>query len=467
MNICLNVDSYKASHYLQYPPNTSHVSSYVESRGGPFARTVAFGLQAFLRAYLRERVTLAHVEEAEALFAAHGLPFHAEGFRHIVREHGGRLPVQIEAVPEGTVLPTRQVMLQIENTDPRAFWLTSFLETALLRALWYPTTVATVSFAARQILRRYLTETADTLDNLPFKLHDFGARGVSSEESAGLGGLAHLVSFQGTDTVSALLAARRFYDEPMAGFSIPAAEHSTITSWGRDGERDAYANMLKQFGRPGGLVAVVSDSYDLFAAIDRLWGTELKERVENMGGTLVVRPDSGDPVQVVSDALERLMSKFGSAENKLGYRVLPPCVRLIQGDGVDLGSLEAILAEMKRRKLSADNVAFGMGGGLLQKVDRDTLRFAMKASAAKVDGAYRDVYKDPVTDSGKRSKRGRLALVREGASFETVRLDALGARENLLRPVYRDGELLVQDTLGEVRARAHAFDGVEMRPDEA
>ncbi|MFO0664228.1 MAG: nicotinate phosphoribosyltransferase [Polyangiaceae bacterium] len=454
MNLLLNVDSYKASHYRQYPPNTTRVSSYVESRGGEFDEHLFFGLQAFLKAYLSKPISRDDLDEATELFAAHGLPFHRAGFEHILTRHDGYLPVSVEALPEGTVLPTHHVLLQIINTDPEAFWLTSYLETALLRAIWYPTTVATISHHARKLIGRYLDETADSRDGLPFKLHDFGSRGVSSEESAALGGLAHLVSFKGSDTVSALVAARKFYGEQMAAFSIPAAEHSTITSWGREHETDAYRNMLTQFAGPGKLVAVVSDSYDLWNAIENIWGGTLKSEVEKTGGTLVVRPDSGDPTTVVCTALEKLMGKFGFTENKKGYRVLPPHVRVIQGDGVNLSSIGMILGAMKEKKLSADNVAFGMGGALLQQLNRDTLKFAMKCSAAEVSGEFRDVYKDPVTDPGKQSKRGRLAIVRDQGGYRTIRASELGNGKNLLREVFRDGELLVEDSFADVRARA-------------
>ena len=283
-------------------------------------------------------------------------------------------------------------------------------------------------------------------------------RDVSSEESAAIGGAAHLVSFQGSDTLAGVMAARRYYGADMAGFSIPAAEHSTITSWGRDGEQSAYANMLKQFGGEGRTVAVVSDSYDLWNAIDNIWGCALKDWVMQMGGTLVVRPDSGDPVEIVPEAVERLMARFGSRTNRRGFRVLPDCVRLIQGDGVSLQSIGEILEAMKQRGLSADNVAFGMGGGLLQKLNRDTQKFAMKASAVFIAGSWREVSKNPLTDPGKRSKAGRLALLREADGYRTVARDAAGEARNCLVPVFRDGELLADWRFEEVRARTDAAD---------
>lgn len=453
-NLILNVDSYKASHYLQYPPGTQYVSSYVESRGGPFDASLFFGLQAFIKEYLLRPITANDIAEAESLLREHGVPFNRAGWEYILRVHRGHLPLLIEAAPEGTLIPTSNVMLQVTNTDSNCEWLTSYIETALLRAIWYPTTVATISHAARQVIGRYLAETADSTDSLPFKLHDFGARGVSSLESAALGGLAHLVNFHGTDTVSALIAARRYYGEHMAGFSIPAAEHSTMTAWGKDREAQAYENMLNRFSGPNQMVAVVSDSYDLWNALENIWGDQLREKVQDNGGTVVIRPDSGDPEKVVVRTLEILMDRFGHQQTHSGYRLLPDYIRVIQGDGVNLESIAAILEAMKQKGLSADNVAFGMGGALLQKLNRDTLRFAMKANAICIDNQWSDIWKDPVTDSGKRSKRGRLALVKEENSYATVRLEELGDAKNQLRPVYRNGELLVDDSFSQVRQRA-------------
>ncbi len=454
MSILLNSDSYKASHFLQYPANTTVISSYIESRGGVFEQTLFFGLQAFIKKNLLKPFTQADIDEAEVILTAHGLPFNKAGWQYILDTYKGYLPLEIQAVAEGSVVNTHNVLVQVKNTDDNCAWLSSYIETALLRAVWYPTTVATVSYGCKQVIARYLAKTADNMDGLLFKLHDFGARGASSEESAALGGMAHLVNFMGSDTLSAIVAARRYYQEPMAGFSIPAAEHSTITSWGRDGEQAAYANMLKQFSGQGKLVAVVSDSYDLWNAIDNLWGDKLRDAVINSGGTLVIRPDSGDPVQIVSTTIEKLMAKFGYSVNSKGFKVLPACVRVIQGDGICLATIEAILVEMTARGLSADNIAFGMGGELLQKVNRDTQKFAMKASAVCVNGVWRDVFKDPITDSGKRSKKGRLALVKNSeGQYQTIREQDLGQQQNQLRVVYRNGELLVNESLAEIRAR--------------
>lgn len=455
-NLILNTDSYKASHFLQYPAGTQVVSSYIESRGGEFPHTLFFGLQAFIKEYLLKPITAADIDEAEAVFAAHGVPFFREGWEQIVQQHGGFLPIEIEALPEGMIVPTGNALVQIRNTDPQAFWLTSYLETALLRAVWYPTTVATLSWQVKQSIRQALEATCDNpIVELPFKLHDFGARGVSSHESAALGGMAHLVNFMGSDTVAGLLAARKYYGADMAGFSIPAAEHSTITAWGREGEAAAYANMLQQFGQTGKLLAVVSDSYDIYHAVSEIWGKQLRSQVERSGATVVIRPDSGVPEDIVPEVLERLYAEFGGRVNRKGYKVLSDCVRVIQGDGVDVDSIGVILQRIQQAGFSTENVAFGMGGGLLQKVNRDTLRFAMKASAMQINDGWRDVYKQPITDSGKNSKRGRLAVIRDAGTIKTIREDALSWESNRLRPVFRNGELLVDDSFDVIRTRSN------------
>ncbi len=449
-NIILNTDSYKVSMFKQYPAGTTGVYSYIESRGGRYDRTVFFGLQAFIKEYLLEPITQSDIDIAEEILTLHGEPFNRAGWQYILDKHMGYLPVVIRAVPEGTVVPVKNVLATIENTDPECFWLTTWLETALLRAIWYPTTVASQSYKIRQVILDYLEKTGDPA-LIDFKLHDFGARGVSSQESAAIGGAAHLVNFMGTDTVSGILYAREYYNAGIAGFSIPAAEHSTITSWGRAGEVDAYRNMLSQFAKPGSIVAVVSDSYDIFNAAGQLWGEELRQQVIDSGATVVVRPDSGDPVEVNVKLIDILGKKFGYMLNDKGYKVLKH-VRLIQGDGVNEHTIKNILDAFKEIGWSADNIAFGMGGALLQQVDRDTQKFAMKCSAAEINGEWIHVQKDPVTDSGKKSKAGRVTLYqsRDGTFFSGVE----DWPESALKEVFRDGKLIREYSFEEVRANA-------------
>jgi len=451
-NVILNTDSYKASHWLQYPEGTENVFSYIESRGGKYDHTVFYGLQMYLKEYLSRPITQEMIDDAEAFWKVHGEPFNKEGWEYILKEHNGYLPVRVRAVPEGMVVPIKNVLVTVEVTDPKCFWVTSYIETGMLRATWYPTTVATISWTIKQIIKRYLVETGDP-EGLPFKLHDFGARGVSSFESAGIGGSAHLVNFMGTDTVSGALYAMKYYNTDVPAFSIPAAEHSTITAFGKENEVEAYRNMLRNFAKPGALVAVVSDSYDIYNAVENIWGKALKDEVVNSEAIVVVRPDSGHPPTVVLKVVQLLDKNFGSQINVKGFKVLNN-VRVIQGDGVNEDSIREILETLKTAGYSADNVAFGMGGALLQQMNRDTQEWAMKASAIKVKGAWVDVFKSPVTDPGKKSKKGRIELVRENGKLKTVSREESEGKEKILRPVFENGKLLKDWTFAEVRANS-------------
>ena len=452
-NILLATDLYKVTHWKQYPKGTQIVSSYLESRGGKFPSTVFFGLQYFIKRYLEGQVvTREKIDEAEAkLNACFGGAkyFNREGWEYILEKYDGKLPVSIRAVPEGSDIPTGNVLVVIENTDHKCWWLTNYLETMLVE-VWYPITVATQSNYIRRKLKAQLDRTGSAA-GLDFMLHDFGYRGVSSQESAGIGGAAHLLNFNGTDTVAGIELLREYYNpgDQLIGASIPASEHSTITSWGKERELDAMRNMLTSY--PTGPVACVSDSYNIWRACTEYWGRELRMEVLGRDGVLVVRPDSGDPASVDVRCLALLGEALGCIENDKGFKVLNPKVRLIQGDGVNCESITEVLEAMQFDGWAAENIVFGSGGALLQKMDRDTQKFAFKCSAIRIDGEWRDVFKDPITDPGKRSKRGRLRLVDHGqGNFSTVS----GEGEDLLQEVFRNGELLVDQNLSDIRARA-------------
>lgn len=416
-NPILNSDSYKFSMFLQYPPKTTQVFSYVESRGGQHDATIFFGLQYFIKTMMLTRITESMVHQAERIITLHGEPFNKEGWMYIVKNHNGYMPLRIKAVPEGTLIPTKNVLVTVENTDPECYWLTTFIETALLRAVWYPTTVATNSYYCKQQILEGLIKSG-TPELIDFKLHDFGARGVSSFESAGLGGLAHLINFKGTDNVTSLIFAIDYYESTdIVGYSIPASEHSTITAWGKNNEVRAYSNMINQFGAKNAIFACVSDSYDIYNAVENLWGDELKQQVVDSGATLVIRPDSGDPCVVLPAIMDLAAKQYGYVVNDKGYKLINN-VRFIQGDGITIDALQPIIDVILENGYSLDNIAFGMGGGLMQHVNRDDQKFAMKCSAVCVDGQWVDVFKDPITDPGKTSKRGRLTLSKISSSGE-------------------------------------------------
>ncbi len=431
-NLILMSDSYKYSHKLQYPSGVSYMHSYLESRGSdgtvfdkPYVKF--FGLQYYIKRYLSIRVTKEMVDEAQDIIQRHGLYFDYDGWMQVVIKHGGILPLRIRAVKEGSIIEKRNVLLTIESTDPELFWLVGWAETLLMK-VWYPTTVATLSHSIYTQIREFMLSNCDNLEKLPFMLHDFGYRGASSEETAGIGGMAHLTNFLGTDNVAALVYARKYYHSDIAGYSIPASEHSTITSWGQEKNDEylAFKNMIEKFGGDYPLIACVSDSFDFSKAID-IWGS-LNTEIIDSGSTIVIRPDSGDAKSNILLALKKLEGYFGTTKNSKGYKVLNN-VALIQGDGVDTNLIYDILTMMDDHGYSADNIAFGMGGALLQgnlasSVNRDTHKFAIKCSSILKDGVFQDVFKNPITDTGKKSKKGRLDLIKNSnGEYKTIILD--------------------------------------------
>jgi nicotinamide phosphoribosyltransferase len=323
-------------------------------------------------------------------------------------------------------------------------------------------TVATLSRAIKQIVGEALERTGDPT-GLPFKLHDFGFRGVSSRESAAIGGAAHLFNFVGTDNLAAIELLQQYYGAEMAGVSIPASEHSTITSWGREHEVDAYENMLNNV--PEGIVACVSDSYDIFGAVRNLWGGKLHDRVMQRNGTLVIRPDSGDAVLVLEEIFNIAAEKFGFEVNRKGWKVIAPQVRFIQGDGVNYHTIQNMISQLTRRGWSMDNWSFGMGGALLQQLNRDTLRFALKCSAIDINGEWHDVYKQPITDPGKDSRAGRFILLKHGQEFETItNTNGPNRNDDQLEVVLEDGILKRDQTLDEIRRIAASYDNFSRKP---
>jgi nicotinamide phosphoribosyltransferase len=456
-NITLLTDSYKIGHHNQYPKNTRGVYSYFEARkGAKYSDTTFFGLQALLKKYLAGVVVTSEiVDKAETIIDAHLGPdtFHRERWDHIVEKHKGKLPVRIKAVPEGMTIPINNVMMTVENTDPDCFWLTNHLET-ILTHVWHASTVATLSRHTKKDMMDYLSKTSDNPDAINFMLHDFGFRGVSSLESAESGGAGHLINFLGTDTVPALIFIMDYYNTTeVAGYSVVATEHSVMTAVGKEREAEVIGHLLEEY--PTGIISVVSDSYDIFNCAENIIGGMYKEKILERDGKFVVRPDSGEPVSTMLNLLEILGNKFGFTENSKGFKVLNPKIGLIWGDGIDHDGINAILEAMAKNKWAADNAVFGCGGGLLQKINRDTQRFAFKSSAQLRNGVWHDVYKEP-KDMSKASKRGRLKLVEidgsHGKGFTTVREDEPG--EDVLITVFENGELLNQSTFEEIRKRA-------------
>lgn len=455
-NFILMTDSYKLSHHGQYPKNTTKIYSYLESRGGLYPKTIFFGLQYYLKKYLSKVIiTEEMVEEAKKFSMDHfGIDiFNYDGWMHIAKNLNGKLPIRIMAAPEGSLIPVSNVLMTIENTDPLCAWLTNHCETNLMK-MWAPITVATNSYYCKKTIAKYLERTGGDLANLPFKLHDFGYRGVSSEETAGILGMAHLTSFLGTDNLAGILYAQEYYNQSaMAGFSVPASEHSVACSFGPDKEEEYFLNLLDTYPSSA-IISVVSDTYNVYDFVENM-SKNHKERIMEREGKIVYRPDSGDPVEVNSRLVDILWNRFGGTY-KNSFKVLPPQVGIIQGDGIDAQMIDNILLMAKAKGFSADNWVFGSGGGLLQKFDRDTQQFAIKASygektyGEEVKGF--NIKKNPITSKSKGSKSGKMILHKTGNYMTFTSNDSnYSTYTNELELVFEDGEILKEWNFEEIR----------------
>jgi nicotinamide phosphoribosyltransferase len=437
-NLILLTDSYKTSHYNQYPPKTTQLYCYLSARK---AECLFFGLQYIIKKYLVGQViTKEKIAEAKDVIDKHmgtGI-FNEEGWNYILEHHKGYLPIRIYAVEEGKFYDKNQILMVITNTDAKCAWLVTYLETILLQ-VWYPCSVATQSLFGKRIIKDFLLQTADNLDGLDFKLHDFGCRGVSSMESAAIGGAAYLVNFKGTNTMPALSLIKDYYNSDICAYSIPAAEHSTICSWSQNNESKAYEHILSTY--LNNMVSIVSDSYNIFNACDKLYH-RLMPLIAKREQPFVIRPDSGDPIPQILRLFEIIEDRFGGIiYNKKSYKLLPPYIRFIWGDGINLEMIRYILEILEEEGWSADNIAFGMGGRLLQHVTRDDLGFAYKCAIAVVDGLEKAVFKQPFTDNTKSSY-------------------VFNSAEELLskvheREIYINGTLLTEISFEQVRENAN------------
>ena len=477
-NLITMSDAYKYSHHKFYPDGMTQMKSYLESRGGKFQELVMFGLQYMMKKYLVGPVlSMEMVEEAyEKLSGENGVfgrddVFSRDKWEALIEKHGGRLPIQIKSAPEGTIIPVKNVMLMIENTDEEFAWVTNFVETLILQ-IWYPITVASLSREVKKVVIQYLRETGCSEEAIPmtaeFVLNDFGMRGVSSIESAGIGGAAHLVNFMGSDNLAGSEMLMNYYNAKMMwGKSIPATEHSVMTLKGEEGEIEMMKRTLEAI--PSGLVACVSDSYNIFRACSQYWGTELRDLVLSRDGVLIIRPDSGHVTRTLLEIFDILFDKFGYTTNDKGFKVLPPQVRVIQGDGVNYDSICDMYAILKENKIAAENLALGMGGKLLQSgIDRDTQNFAIKACHAIINGEHVDVVKAPtemdadgnIHASFKKSKKGDMKLVVDGNSYRTMMSheDGFAVAIDVMKVVFRNGELLIDEDIVDIRERVSVLD---------
>lgn len=466
-NPILDTDSYKVTHWLQLPENTQSMLTYLECRGGKYSHMVAAGFSYWIHKFLSTRITQAMIEEADLLFGEHfGYKdyFNRAGWQHIVDKYDGWIPITVRALQEGEVVPVKNAYMTLYCDDPAVCWIAGYIETMAVRT-WAPITTATKSmFCKMTILRAAIKssvhqttgmfqtyyDTGVASPNL-YKLHDFGGRGGSSYETVSLCGAGNLFHFLGTDTVSALVLLRDFYGSTKAaGHSLAASEHATMCIFGPTGEFAQFNRMIQKFGDRH-MFACVSDGFNIWNAIQNGWGGVLKKRVEEMNAILVVRPDSGDPIEVPVQCIKLLDEAFGHTTHigtdGVVYKTLNH-VRVIQGDGIGEEELEQLCDRVLAEGYSIDNIAFGMGGGLIQKQNRDTMKVACKNVFMYIDGQNVNIQKNPITDPGKKSKMGRLVTIIGENGVETRDMltdleweDPSILGEVLLKPAYHNGEI--------------------------
>lgn len=501
--IYLATDFYKLSHREQYPEGTTKVYSTLTPRSNKYApwsdEIVFFGLQYFIKEYLIDRFNneffnqpLDDVISTYETFVKNTLGKTEVYTEHLVQLHKlGYLPIKIEALPEGTLAPMRCPVMTIENTKPEFFWLTNFLETILSTTIWQPITSATLAYQYRKVLNDYAIKTTGSTAGVEFQGHDFSLRGMSSEQSGMASGMGHLTSFKGTDTIPAIFGVNKYYHAPLdfsTGASISATEHSVMCSYGQADELELFNHLLVDV-YPTGLFSVVSDTWDFWKVVTE-YLPALKDTIMARDGKLVVRPDSGDPVDIVTGTkvggttpeekglIECLWDIFGGTVNEHGYKVLDSHIGAIYGDSINLERATAISERLEAKGFATTNIVFGIGSFSYQYHTRDTFGFAVKATAATVNGEERMLFKDPKTDDGtKRSQRGRIVVARkddvlaENPDFDFASLtgdqtkndllwkDGLNEAEtknsswNALQSVFLDGELLVDDSLATIRER--------------
>lgn len=461
-NLILATDVYKFSHAFAYPERVTGMYSYQEARTKNDI-IVPFGMQMLLMKTLANSITMEDIDDAEAFANKNGGLFPRAKWEYIVTQYGGFLPVVIRTVREGTPVRSGNVIVTVECDDPEVYWIASYIETFLLRGIWYPTTIASMGREMKAEFKRLYEISGANLDMLIWSMNDFGGRGVTCAEQAEIGGGAHMVNFNGSDTVEGQEAVSIYYfDEAPCGFWIPATEHSIECSFGLDeeGEEEYLLHTIKAYGKPNGLLSIVIDGKDVYRATRTLCSPEFVKVIKESGAKVVFRPDSGDMMEIVPWILNEQAKAFGFVINAAGFKVINN-VGVIQGDGIDKLSALSLMGKVVALGYSADVFVMGSGGGLLQKVNRDSYKFAMKASAVRIDGKWVPIMKDPVTDPGKKSKAGRVSLAKwidqtGPDAYFSYDMDQ-GLPENAvdaLVTVYDRGILMNRITLAEVRKNA-------------
>lgn len=487
----LAADGYKQSHRQLYPEGTTRILVNWTNRSNKLfpeaEHAVVFGLQAFIQSYLVEAWApffAADEDEVARLFEATLSSYFGPndiGSDHVRALHRlGYLPLDIKALPEGTLVPFGVATLTVENTLDEFYWLPNYIETALSASIWHPSTTATMALVYRELTEKWAKRTGGDLAAVDFQAHDFSMRGQTSIESVAASGAGHLTSFLGTDSMPSFDFIDRYYpgENGWVAASVPATEHSVMCIRGQEGELETFNKILDVF--PTGIVSAVSDGFDLWKVLTETLPA-LKDRIMGRDGKLVIRPDSGDPVDILCGTIhgdstgpqsarsesehwsqlpaelgvvELLWHIFGGTVNEAGYKVLDSHIGVIYGDSINLDRATRIFERLEAKGFASTNVVLGIGSFTYQFTTRDALGSAVKATWALVDGKSVDIQKDPVTGHSKKSAKGRIAVYRKNG--ELVQFDQVSeweANESLLQTVWKDGSFEVHQSFADIRAR--------------
>jgi nicotinamide phosphoribosyltransferase len=494
INPLLNTDSYKLSHRIMYPEGLEFVqSNYTnrKSRVDGVNHVVNFGLQAWLKdlqeAYegffaADKETVVKEYRDATSTFVSPGFDLSMVEDLHDL----GYLPLRFSQVPEGVLVPIKVPSVIVESTHKDFAWLVNYVESDLSAAIWHPSTVATIAWSLRRVFEKAARETGGAVEAVDFQLHDFSYRGQVNREAAMSSGAAHLTSFFGSDAVPAVQYVNYYYpgeDNGLIAASVPATEHSVMCAGGKEDEIETFRRLLKTF--PTGILSIVADTWDLFKVLTEYLPL-LKDEIMARDGKLVIRPDSGDPADIIcglntnrellwagygptgsepesKGAIELLWDTFGGTENAAGFRELDSHIGLIYGDGMYAARIEDINARLKSKGFSSTNWVAGIGSYSYQMVTRDTFGSAVKATYVEVNGEGRDIFKDPKTDDGtKKSATGKLAVghMANGTLYLIEKATDDQIKNSVIQPVWEDGKFLKEYSFAEVRANVKRTTGI-------
>ena len=504
-----DTDAYKLDHRRQYPKGTTGVLSNFTNRGSRIPRVthvVNFGLQAFLKTWATdawEPFWAASEDEVAALyeeFTTSVLGPNTIGSDHIRALHKlGYLPLKFRALPEGALVPLRVPSFTVENTLPEFYWLVNYIETALSASVWQPSTSATTAYYFRKLLDDWALKTTGSTEGVQWQGHDFSFRGMAGIDAAAASGAGHLLSFTGSDNLNVVNFVNENYDgdNGLILGSVPATEHSVMCAGGSDegDEQATYQRILDEY--PTGIVSVVSDTWDLWNVLTEIL-PNLKDQIMARDGKLVIRPDSGNPADILcgtapdlhltddgvlvekertpanKGVIELLWDLFGGETNEKGFKVLDSHIGAIYGDSIYYDRAEEIFSRLALKGFASTNVVFGVGSYTYQHVTRDTFASAIKATWVEINGEGKAIFKDPVTDNGtKKSARGRIAVTWDtlsGTSTSDYHLvddsenevdpkytgsNLEGTDSDMLVKVWEDGKFIKYYSYAEVRENLH------------